>query len=481
MIKRIILYLLLLIFLLLFLRVSFLSGIDADELEHTHVSWLLNNDVLPYKDIHQIHLPLLWIISSVFLKILPENSSALLFFRAFTLLFFFLTVWVGGKILKEILRNQKYEYLLSYYLLMIILTLTTEFYKFRPDPFMSFFAIAGIFFLLQSKSVRFFCFLSGLFFGISLSFSVKMFPLLFLFPLVNYRRVKKGRFVDFIKFNIIHYLGLILGILPFLLWLFYKGIFNDFYSWVIVNNLRMSGAFFTGIKYIIEFFLLTFLLSFLYRKYFFDYEKIFIVSTAFLLSFLIRIFDPNHLAYNWQMFVILMGCVFLFLLSEIKGKYFGVILIVIIAVLINIPDTIKAVGLKTGGWTVPPRGIDVLVSWKGDRREECVGFLPYHPVFCKDSTQLYLLWDYFFILKDWVSPGGKRVYEEMWHKAIREIVLKKPKIIVAPRFFKLAYENRILRRSEFNLFYNFTEKNYEKRFLGKIMVFVRREQEERND
>jgi hypothetical protein len=477
-IKKFLIIILLIISVFLLFRIAFLSNIDADEIEHTHISWLINNGQLPYKDIHQIHMPLIWISTAPLLKILPESSYTFLFLRALTILFFFLTVWIGGKILKEVFKTSKNDYLLYYYLLTFFFAIPTEFYKFRPDPFMTFFAITGVFILLKYyDNKKIIALISGILFGISLSFSLKVLPLVSLFPLITYNKIKKGKIIDFIILNISHYLGLIIGLSPSFIWIFSKGIFRDFYQWVIINNFQMKNSLFFTKKHLFVFFVLVVIYLFLEKKYNKNHNHIFrILSLSFILSYSIRIIDPNHLMYNWQIFIIYLIIIslFLFYISNRLPKYTIFIIPIIVIIIIGISPIIDTLSLKTHGWEISPDGINLLISLKGDKKETCVGFSPYHPVFCKDATPLYLLWDYFFIPKDWVSEEGKEVYRKMWPQAIKDIINKKPKIIVAPRFFKLAYKRGIINQKQFILLYNFTKKYYQIKYIGKIIIFVRK-------
>jgi len=485
MVKKITVLLFLFIFTILFLRTTFMSGIDADEIEHTHISWLINNGQLPYKDIHQIHMPLLWIMTAPLIKFLPESSHAILFLRGLTILFFFLTVWIGGKILKKILKKilniSNNNYLFYYYIFTIILAISVEFYKFRPDPFMSFFAITGIFILFKHiNNKKTAIFISGIFFGIALSFSLKIFPLLFLYPLINYNKIRKEKIREFITLNIFHYLGIIIGLIPSFIWIFHNRIFYNFYHWVIINNFQMKNSIFLSKMHIAEFSLFILIFIFLNIKYNLnDNYYLKIISLSFILSFTIRIIDPNHLIYNWQLMIILFVILSLLLYSVfvkmVVSKYIKFIIPILLISILSISPTMEAISLKTHGWTIPPKGIDILISLKGDNKEKCVGFSPFHPIFCKDATPLYLLWDYFFILKDWISDEGKTVYKKMWPLSIKNIIDKKPKIIVAPRFFKLAYEKKIINQKHFILLYNFTEKYYEKKQIGKIMILIRKD------
>jgi hypothetical protein len=78
--------LLLLVTIAALLRVTFNPVFYADEIEHAHVTWMMGQGALPYRDIHQIHLPLLWLSLSPVLSLLPETVGSLLTLRVFCLL-----------------------------------------------------------------------------------------------------------------------------------------------------------------------------------------------------------------------------------------------------------------------------------------------------------------------------------------------------------------------------------------------------------
>jgi len=485
MLKKILILLLLFIIIFSFLRIAFRSGIDADEIEHTHISWLINNGQLPYQDIHQIHMPLLWIVTAPILKILPEKAFSIYILRGLTIIFFLLSVFVGGKILKDILNISNKNYLYYYYIIIISLSIPTEFFRFRPDVFMSFFSILGVFILLKYikyQKKRVLLFLSGLFFGIALSFSLKILPFLLLYPLIDFKGFSKVKLKNFMVSNIFHFSGMIVGVIPSLLWILDKQILHSFFEWVIVNNFQMKDSLLFDKEYILAFIVLLFIIIFINKKYNLKnnlYYKT--LSVSLLLSFSIRIIDPNHLSYNWQLMIIILSIILTLFFKNADrleltiSKHVKTLLLIIIIILVSIPSIIQASFLYSKGWLISKKNLDVLISLRGNNNEECVGLSPYHPIFCKDSTSLYLLWDYYFILRNWVSKDGKSVYKKMWQKAIKEIIIKKPKIIVAPHYFDLAYKNEIISKNKLLVLNSFTKKFYKKIDLGEMLVLVRKQ------
>ena len=60
------------------MRYFFLPYLDHDEVEQSHVIWLLSQGVIPYRDVHQIHMPLLWMLAWPIMDWLPRTFEAVL-------------------------------------------------------------------------------------------------------------------------------------------------------------------------------------------------------------------------------------------------------------------------------------------------------------------------------------------------------------------------------------------------------------------
>ena len=74
-----------------------------DEVEHAHVTWALNQGIMPYEGIHQNHTPLLWMISAPIMAWLPKSAETMIALRGMCLLAFVGIYFTGLFVLREIL------------------------------------------------------------------------------------------------------------------------------------------------------------------------------------------------------------------------------------------------------------------------------------------------------------------------------------------------------------------------------------------
>ena len=69
------------------------SEFDADEVEHTHVIWSMNQGIMPYRDLHQVHAPLLWIVCAPIVRWMPSDVETIVVLRALCLAAFAGAAW----------------------------------------------------------------------------------------------------------------------------------------------------------------------------------------------------------------------------------------------------------------------------------------------------------------------------------------------------------------------------------------------------
>ena len=117
------------------LRVALTSGIDADESEHLHVSYLVGQGTFPYRDFRQTHTPLLWILTAPVLGLLPETPYVLFGFRTAALLAGLVSILCVAVALRP-LASREPAWLACFALLALSLSVVGETFRFRPDPFM---------------------------------------------------------------------------------------------------------------------------------------------------------------------------------------------------------------------------------------------------------------------------------------------------------------------------------------------------------
>lgn len=211
--------------------VALRSGIDVDESEHLHVAFLLGEGLLPYRDVDQVHTPMLWLLTAPVLRLLPETANVLLGFRALALLGFAGSVALACGLARRLAPEQAGTSTGSIRCACAFLALSAaiagEVYIFRPDSFMAPLMLASLYLLVMAgerpdSAGR--CFLvSGAAFGLAVALTPKAFQLLLLAPVavVCFDRSRPWRSLSLFG------LGASIGAAPMLLWLGWHGMFGE--------------------------------------------------------------------------------------------------------------------------------------------------------------------------------------------------------------------------------------------------------------
>ena len=215
------------------------SGIDSDEVEHVHVTWALNQGIMPYRDIHQNHTPAIWLVMSPILAHLPETAKTVIALRASSVLAIVGIYLTGLLVLKELVGAIDRYHALSLSLVLLSMVPTVQFYRFRPDPWMAFFSALAILAAIRlSRNPRRYAFLCGLSLGIAASFSPKMAPLCLLVPVLCWWECFRRKSLRPLLLIIPNAVGFMVGILPVLAWIVSHGLFSDFREWCFSGNVR---------------------------------------------------------------------------------------------------------------------------------------------------------------------------------------------------------------------------------------------------
>ena len=107
----------------------------------------------------------------------------------------------------------------------------------------------------------------------------------------------------------------------------------------------------------------------------------------------------------------------------------------------------------------------------------CVGFLPQHPVFCRDASELYLAWDLWFIERaGWLAFEGAEPYRAMWKPAVEAILRDAPKFVVRGEWWQGAVRVGALSADDYRRLVAFTNEHYDVVSFGRVDAWVRRDQ-----
>ena len=200
---------------------------------------------------------------------------------------------------------------------------------------------------------------------------------------------------------------------------------------------------------------------------------------AALLAWLILLIEPNHYPYNLEAFVMpaaVLGTVAIVKLAESKAWSAGRRLAIVGVVLVFVAEgpALKGIDLVQKGDSIRLSDMQCLINLCKSDGATCVGFAPWHPVFCRDATDLYLTCDLRLVLVPWVSAAGKQPYLEMWRRAIPDIESRKPTLIVDNQVWAVAHQSKAIDDDQYNRFLRIVKSRCESVTVGEVTAFARR-------
>ena len=477
--------------LLAVLWTTFQSGFDADEVEHAHVTWALGEGIMPYRNIHQIHMPVLWIGFSPVFQAMPNSVYTLLTARAVCLLAFVGTYLVGLGILREVLGRLKVTQGLMMLMLCLSVLVATELYRFRPDPFMTFFSACALLGALRFwHKPLLYSAVSGLAVGLAASFSPKMVPFCFLMPIICIYKAIVDRSLKPLWFVIAHGAGFLTGVIPMAAWLVWHGLLKEFATWSIVRNVQMVNlgmlvlirSLVAAVRGIAGFAVLAAIGASILatrKRGSLDVSKhvAFSLITSACLAFLVALLDPNKYTYNWQIFVIpgaVLGTVALTALLQSNKSLPVKALVVSLALVTLCAPLTRALKVGAAGIKISQGELRRLIELTREDGTTCLGMAPYHPIFCRDAANLYLYWDLGFLSMEWVPEEAKPPYRALLAEALSSIERGEPDIISSIELWELGHESGAVSDVEFRRILQATAARYDVVSLGEKRIWMRR-------
>jgi len=225
------------------LRVAATSGADTDEVEHLHVAWLITHDVLPYRDVHQNHAPLHWLIATPLLNVLPDSACVLYAFRGLALVAFGGCVGLACALLRALAGGDAARLYPACVCLALIHAVEAQMYRFRPDIFMVACALGSLLCLVRApRRPGIYPLLAGALLGLAISFSPKIGLQLGVAGLAVIMYLVRRQSADAVRLGAGYGGGLVLGLLPTVGWLWHHGIVLDAWHSVFAVNAEMLGG-----------------------------------------------------------------------------------------------------------------------------------------------------------------------------------------------------------------------------------------------
>jgi uncharacterized membrane protein HdeD (DUF308 family) len=337
------------------------------------------------------------------------------------------------------------------------------------------------------RGPRRYSFLCGLAFGVAASFSPKMAPLCLLVPILcvlECRRLGRFRPVGLVVPNA---LGFLLGIAPLAAWLFAHRLFEPFRQASLINghvfNLLLSyllpaiaaGKLITALA--IAGGLL--LVEMQRERPAGPWPPGNALLAAALLAWLVPILEPNHLAYNLQMFAMpaaVLGTVLMVKLAEPGGwpRRLQLGLLTVALAYISAGPALQGIATaRAMAGAIPMADLQNLIALCKSADLTCVALTPYHPIYCRDASDAYLFCDYAFATSSWIPKAAQRPYRAMWPRAVAAIESQPPSFLVTPEIWTNAFHDGLLDQEQYRRLQQVVQARYQPVLLGRTSVLVR--------
>jgi hypothetical protein len=144
----------------------------------------------------------------------------------------------------------------------------------------------------------------------------------------------------------------------------------------------------------------------------------------------------------------------------------------VVLVLVAGREALQGINVEGPGWTIRIPDMQRLINLIPSDKATCVGFAPWHPVFCRDATDLYMCVMLEFLQVDWVSLEAKKPVFEMWASAIPVIERGEPSLIV-DRLWVWAYRSNVLSQQQYDRLVRTLQSRYHCINAGEVPVFVK--------
>jgi hypothetical protein len=414
--------------------------IDHDEVEHTHAAFKMLSGKIPYRDFYQNHLPAYWLLGMQLIRAFPFSVNAILAGRAINLIAL-AGCWLLGLRLLGSIRGGRTWFGISIYTIAII-TLACEmhFHEVRPDPIMALIATAGLCLIPTQGSIsNTRALLLGLLFGLSISVSIKVIPMVLVIPALIGVHCIRDRRLRPAQALFSYGIGALLMLLPTMWWIFHHGLSKAFYFDVISLNKSLSKPWNASIGYLlipvfpISLLGLLALLGACRRRLNSCANAPFVIELAMAAGLAIVFLSRHPARYNLQAFIvpIALGFVY-FVLTLSLHLHIPAYQLLLCAALIGYPaihveDLL--VTLKNKKEAIPQHDLQILMDLAKPGNRTCTAFSPSHPVFCHDVSGLSNGWDLFFpeIIRD---PKQLERFHRLWHDGIHQTLVRQPDIIL---------------------------------------------------
>jgi hypothetical protein len=454
----------------LFLTWAITGRFYHDEAVHLHLSWLISKGLVPYKDFWFHHSPFLWTILAPWVSLFEHNPWGFELARLFALSVLAVNVFLGWKIAKKVWG--KNASLQIYLLVLSSISILSQLETLRPDIFMTFFMLAGIYVTLDIADGKVYpSFWAGVSFGLAASFLIKQY-LLYSLAFIAIFSGKEKRFLKLAAYI----LGFSLGIFPLASYLFSKNIISDFISWVFVFNK-------TIVVLLITFPLVVALLGgwgayiLFKRSRKSDDVKATIIFWAFCLSALSSLTTTKYAKGGYYLsfwfFVCAItasGCNIDGLFARIPSLFKRSLTVGILFAVLLLPNVHEALFSGKNTFFRDKKVVEQLRKYTGG--ETCVAVVPLHPIFARDATRFFSFSQYLF------CDDSNLVRQDIIKNDMAARIIRLRPAVVVCRYYKRdfildLFQKSLISAEDYKKLTLFLKENYTRKKLGEESYYIR--------
>lgn len=424
---------------LLYIRFALTVTVDHDEVENAHVSFKMLNGKIPYRDFYQNHMPAYWILGMYCVRAFPFSIHAILAERVVNLLALIACWFLGLRLLGTIRGGRTWFGISIYTCITTTLACTLEFHEARPDPIMALLGTLGLClipargYISSARSL-----LLGIIFGLSISVSPKILPMVLVVPaLITWHCIRDRRLRT--AATLFPYgLGIISGLLPTIFWIVHNGLFDDFFTDVFLLNNALSKSWYLSLdilripSYLISALGTVVLLGMYKRRSNRLANRPLVLFLAMIAGMVLAFLERHPARYNLQILIVPIAVGFVgFVLHLGLRRRLSYQLLLCAALLgyptSNIASSLVGLHIKPGSMSLDEFQKIMDLAGPGDRT--CIAFAPSHPIFCHDISGLSNGWDLTFA-EQIKNPQMLERFHRLWREGIRNTIDRRPDIIL---------------------------------------------------
>lgn len=431
---------LLIVLLMAYARYALLVAADHDEVEHAHVAFRILNGEVPYRDFYQNHWPAYWLLSILFVDALPFSTNSILAGRIVGLLFFSGCWLLGALMLTRLLEKHKRFAVAVYSWALLTLAYQMDFHVARGDPLMTLLATAALFLVPALGTIRpHRAAVIGILLGLATSVSTKTLPMALVVPALVAIHCIRDRSFEPVTALVPYTAGILLGLAPTAIWIFYMGLGESFYFDVFDLNRALSKPWHKSFEILkVPIFVpavlgaMVLLWTHLKRADK-NANTHYVVVLAIVSGFLLAILMRHPAIYNLQLIAAPLAICFAYFTVQMCAHTRGVVYRVLLCgALIGYPTTHAAIPLlklQSRSSKIPLPELQKIIDLAEPGTQTCTAFSPSHPIFCHDVSGLSNKWDLLFATK--IEDSGQLArFRRIWHTGIQNTVRIKPDIIL---------------------------------------------------